>query len=292
MPIRRGPGHPTRKSRGFVPLQFFAGRQEHLNTLPVSDIVKAFHNVGYMISPEHALQLKIDTMDVVRSMIIKARIERGPRPPKRIRRKIASGTMKKIRAVKRISFFSLPVGTPAEKDIYAGRVGFAATLFPSGKLLIHQAPLLHGVTASMQIFDTVLKILKEGFQGHWTPNAYDLKNRKNYAVISSGDSYTLQIMAPRGSKHEAVNKPSEYNPRPLFQSSLGAFIKSAKPTQILAVNIVLGEGLSAQEIAEKKKFYQEKLTPFGIPFHFIKRGGTEPRHFEELAFDIEETIPY
>ena len=140
----------------------------------------------------------------------------------------------------------------------------------SGRIYVHQASVAHGIRKhSGDSFDALKSIISEGFRGENSPNVAlearprylgsltpreysDPSTKKN----SSGDSYTLEIMSP-------LERPSSGHPA----YPTDYFVRHAHPAQISRVLISVKHGLSAKEIAQKKKFYKKELA--GIPFRFV-----------------------
>ncbi|HLC47528.1 MAG TPA: hypothetical protein VJI13_00500 [Candidatus Norongarragalinales archaeon] len=255
MALRRK--EPVTRERGSTPLVYFKGNIHSLSKLPLNEVVREFGRVA----------LPYKTHGEIFST---ARV-------------FLEGAIAQARELAHS-------GNREANFALSGpmwRLLFRIKMLPSGRVLIHQQPVYHGIGRDWgtNSFNTLLGIIAKGFHSpaqleddvhtisfgeepRYT-NVIARRTRRHVGEhatadtsveVTSGDRYAIEMMAHM--KHEGgVN----YSPVHSMESE--EFIRSAHPSQILRINIMLTPGASTEGIVKKIEFYRQALK--GWPVHFI-----------------------
>ena len=125
----------------------------------------------------------------------------------------------------------------------------------------------------MEIEDSFLdlkSILKEGLRPRYFPNVFRTTSDRKMEMIEAfpskfaetyGDKYGVKILTKVERLPHMKGKP----PEELEEFSA----RNVAPEHIKRIFVEINKGLSAQEIANRMKFYRRELKGFRIPIEFV-----------------------
>jgi hypothetical protein len=149
------------------------------------------------------------------------------------------------------------------------------------RIVITPQPLIHGIRAEhskLDAFSHLLSMLEKGFESsvyydekQYRDNSYVKENKSHRANawgtksknpgITQGDVYSVELYHQRGRPEEKIAD---------FE------IVSAKPENILSVNVEIGPYTSKTIRDEKIRFYKEQITgKYGVPVRFFEARQTK-----------------
>jgi hypothetical protein len=242
MPLKQ-----TKPRKGSEPMIYFKGTVRGARQIKLESLERMLNKTGaHFYNPEHA------------STEIKGLLEHS----------ISVATNLRAGEAKLIDLFT--------KD---GVMPIRIKKTPSGLLLIHQMPQTHGITATTSYppFESLLKVLSEGFIGKNTPNSIlEVRRVRNSGWgctqgetgIAMGDCYSIEANAPLRSFSE--EETNDYRHRISYPARGYYSIKTASPNQIVSINILLSRFANKKTKRQKMAFYKEQIQKrFGIPVKFI-----------------------
>jgi hypothetical protein len=150
----------------------------------------------------------------------------------------------------------------AETD--RGEVFLNLRVSVGGQVIIRQQPVFHGLIHGGHNFLELKAILTGGFTGLKAPNIIVDTDRRKMGWAGGdkdeptrGDKYSIDFLKPirrvSSQAEETIHTP---------------FLGSAKPADILCVNIEIARNLPRDEAEKRMNFYRAELK--GWPVHFIK----------------------